>query len=393
MRVLVTDGENRAALAVTRSLGRLGHTVVVGAARTPSLAQASRYCARRLTYPDPAHRDAAFLDTLETAVRHERIDVLLPVSEITTTLVSRERERFEPGCQVPLASAAAIQRAADKADVIRTAMRLGIPVPRTVFLERADCLPGLIGSLTFPVVVKGRRSRVRDGEHWLSSGVRYAEDRERLEHEVARRHPLEFPLLLQERIEGPGMGVFACYDQGRPVAWFSHQRLREKPPSGGVSVLSESIALCPHAHAIAATLLHEIGWHGVAMVEFKVDRRDRVPRLMEINGRFWGSLQLAIDAGVDFPAILLGLGSPAGPPPPAHSASPDGYRVGVRSRWLWGDVDSLLITLGSGGAGGRGRAVREFLKLWGKELHYENPRFSDLRPWLHETWRWIRGAR
>ena len=109
-------------------------------------------------------------------------------------------------------------------------------------------------------------------------------------------------MLLQERIEGPGVGVFVCCDRGEPVALFAHRRLREKPPSGGVSVLCESAAARSDRRATSATrLLQALDWRGVAMVEFKRDLRDGSLRLMEINGRFWGSLQLAIDAGVEFP--------------------------------------------------------------------------------------------
>jgi predicted ATP-grasp superfamily ATP-dependent carboligase len=180
--------------------------------------------------------------------------------------------------------------------------------------------------------------------------------------------------------------VFACYDRGRAVALFSHRRLRERPPWGGVSVLSESAPLCPQASASATALLDAIGWHGVAMVEFKRDDRDDTPRLMEINGRFWGSLQLAIDAGVDFPAMLLTLVEGGSFPPQAP------YRLGVRNRWLWGDVDNLILTLtGSGPAGprrGRLRAVGDFLAFRGKDLHYENPRRGDLRPFAFESYRW-----
>ena len=129
------------------------------------------------------------------------------------------------------------------------------------------------------------------------------------------------------------------------------------------------------------------------MVEFKLDERDNVPKLMEINGRFWGSLQLAIDAGVDFPRILLGTidgTAPASPPP---------YRIGVRSRWFWGDVDALLIQLfgrwerGGSPRMGRLSTLGGFLHLWGRNLHYENPQAGDLRPWLYETRRWLTGVR
>jgi predicted ATP-grasp superfamily ATP-dependent carboligase len=390
LRVLVTDGDSRAALAVTRSLGRRGHAVLVAEKRTPCLAQTSRYCAERLVYPDPILDDVGFVQWFADIVRDRSVDIVLPIAEITTALVTENRALLEPQVRVPFADACIIERAADKADMARTAARLGIPVPRTVLLERPEELVRHLAGLPFPVVVKSRRSRIRTSDGWVSTSVRYAADASALERDVARRYPGEFPLLLQERIVGAGIGVFACYDRGRLVALFSHRRLREKPPTGGVSVLSESTEVCPVARRYTESLLGELNWHGVAMVEFKRDRRDDVPKLLEINPRFWGSLQLAIDAGVDFPALLLEM------PGDEERASLQSYRVGVRNRWFWGDVDSLLLRLFNGavppddtGPWGRTRAVGRFLKLWEKGLRYENPRLSDLRPWFYETAQWF----
>lgn len=390
MKVLVTDGDNRAALAVTRSLGRLGHHVIVGEKHTPSLAAASRYCSGRVVYPDPTMSGDGFIDALVDVVRTERIDVLVPVADISTLLITCQRERFDAGCAIPFASAAAIGRAADKVDVVNTALRLGVPVPRTVFVGEPACIPD--HDLGFPLVIKPRRSRTRTAGGWTSSGVSYAADHDELVLDLSLRPRHEFPLMLQERIVGPGVGVFACYHKGKAVALFSHRRLRERPPWGGVSVLCESVELCPLARDYATRLLDELGWQGVAMVEFKRDDRDGVPKLMEINGRFWGSLQLAIDAGVDFPALLIQTVHPG-----RFDPQPS-YRIGVKSRWLWGDVDSLLVTLfGGRGApklirGGRLKALRQFLKLRDAGLRYENPRWDDLRPWVVESYRWFRRA-
>ena len=131
MRVLVTDGDNRAALAVTRALGRRGHEVLVAERRSPSLAQTSRFCAKRLVYPDPVIDDDGFLACLSTVVSDEAVEVLLPIADITTGLVAANRDRFEPACQVPFADAATIARASDKVEMMRVAARLGVPTPRT----------------------------------------------------------------------------------------------------------------------------------------------------------------------------------------------------------------------------------------------------------------------
>jgi predicted ATP-grasp superfamily ATP-dependent carboligase len=226
----------------------------------------------------------------------------------------------------------------------------------------------------------------RTAAGWLSSSVGYARAPAELREALDRRPPHDFPLMLQERVSGPGLGVFVCYDRGRLVALFAHRRLREKPPWGGVSVLCESVAVAPLARDCAERLMRELNWHGVAMVEFKRDDRDGLPKLMEINGRFWGSLQLAIDAGVDFPSILLGVA--LGTPP----AAPRDYRVGVRCRWLWGDFDSLLLRCRSRRSDVEAQdglgclaALGQFLRLAGHELHYDNPKCDDVRPFLFES--------
>lgn len=381
MRVLVTDGGSRAALAVTRSLGQAGHEVIVGERYAPALAQASKYCRRSLVYPDPARAWTDFVTCIGTVIREDQVDILIPISDISMFLLTANRDKLGR-CSIPFPDAAVVRRAADKVEVTETARRLGVPVPESIVVGSADAVPA--SRLAFPVVIKPRQSRILGPNGWVSSAVSFAKDLDSLRADLAARPAHEFPLLLQERIEGPGMGVFAYLCDGRPQALFSHRRLRERPPWGGVSVLSESVPLDPFAADCATRLLEAIGWRdGVAMVEFKHDVRDNRPKLMEINGRFWGSLQLAIDAGVDFPRLLV---EGARTDEALAAAS---YRVGVRSRWLWGDIDALLLTLAGrakamGVRRSRVRAIADFLGTFGRDVYDENPRRDDLGPWWYE---------
>lgn len=383
MRVLVLDGDTRAALAVTRSLGRAGHAVHVGERRMPALAQSSRYCAQPIAYPDPVTDAVRFVEYLTSYVREAYVDVLLPIADISTFLVARHRADFPPSCVIPLGPSAAIERAANKVDIVQTAERLGVPVPRSVVVSGSQ--ERVQPPFDYPVVVKPHQSRIWVDGRWASTSVSYADTPDALVRDLAARPAHQFPVLVQEKISGPGTGVFALYQNGHAVATFSHRRVRERPPWGGVSVLSESIAMDPMALECATRLLDDLGWQGVAMVEFKRDVRDDRPKLMEINGRFWGSLQLAVDAGVDFPDLLLraACGERLTTQPP--------YRIGARTRWLWGDFDALLLTLlrdrgpTSRTAGARLRSVVEFLKVWQPQLHYESPMARDLGPFVFET--------
>jgi predicted ATP-grasp superfamily ATP-dependent carboligase len=394
MRVLITDADNRSALAATRSLGARGHTVVIAAERQPALAAVSRHAAAVETCPSPAADPQGFVAAIVQIVARQRIDVLLPMTEITTLLLTEHQHLLPEHCKLPFPATECVARASNKAYVMQTADELGVPIPATHIVESTEAALAVAEALTYPAVIKPARSRVRTANGWVSTAVGYAATRDIFEQKIRSLRAEEYPLLIQERIQGPGVGVFACFDNGRPIAWFAHRRIREKPPSGGVSVLRESAPLDATAVDHAKKLLTHLGWHGVAMVEFKRDDRDGSLRLMEINGRFWGSLQLAIDAGVDFPALLVDMAAGQ------HPAPIESYRVGVRSRWFWGDVDSLLTVMIRSRASlnlppnhpGRLRTLWDFCKFGGKNQRDEILRLDDPRPWLLETRRWFLGS-
>jgi predicted ATP-grasp superfamily ATP-dependent carboligase len=176
-------------------------------------------------------------------------------------------------------------------------------------------------------------------------------------------------------------------NRGRLRAAFAHRRIREKPPSGGVSVLSESVGLDPQLLEHAERILEALKWHGVAMLEFKRDARDGVSKLLEINGRFWGSLQLAVDSGVDFPYLLYRL-AVDGDIEPVFT-----YRLGVRLRWWLGDLDWLLLRLREQGSLARRLgAIAEFLKPSGRSAKLEVYRRDDLAPAITEFAQYLTAA-
>jgi len=232
------------------------------------------------------------------------------------------------------------------------------------------------------------------GEHEgqrVSQGVRHVANADALRAVLPELSDAAYPLLLQQRIVGPGIGIFLLIWNGQLLATFAHRRLREKPHSGGVSVYSESVMADADLVERSRTLLEHMRWCGVAMVEFKRDASTGTPYLMEVNGRFWGSLQLAIDAGVDFPALLVAAASGEAVSAPAE------YRIGSRMRWWWGDVDHLLLRWRKdasvlalpAGAPSRWRATLDFLTFWRAHDRNEVFRLKDPRPFFRETIEWL----
>ncbi len=391
--VLVSDGDERAALAVVRSLGRAGFEVHVCGRRRRTLAGVSRQATHAFVAPDPLRQPRDFSDTLVSYVETRGIDVVLPVTEPALLAVLGDRTRFGRA-RIPFPPIDTFLTANDKQALSAMAPALGINVPRQWDILTPEGLARLeTTTLPYPVVIKPARSvGERDGIRSKHT-VRYARDAAELRTRIADMPTAAYPLLIQQRVTGPGCGVFLLRWDGVTIASFAHRRIREKPPAGGVSVYAEAVALDSGLMAQSERLLDALNWRGVAMVEYKLDAATGTTYLMEINGRFWGSLQLAIDAGVDFPQLLVrcALGEPV--------AAKSSYRVGTRGRWWWGEVDHVLARLRRTnaelalppGAPTRASVVADFLARW--RLHERDAvfRFDDPMPFLNESARWFRG--
>ncbi|MEX2048876.1 MAG: ATP-grasp domain-containing protein [Gemmatimonadota bacterium] len=395
--ILVSDGEQRSALAIVRSLGRAGHTVSVCSARARPLAGASRYCRAAYRVTDPRVDPVRYRDDVQAIVEREGIEVVIPATDTSALPLLALRAA---GCRATVAfpDEHSYLAVSDKRSLLDVARSLGVATPAQVVLETidADRSPAhtFAREQVFDVVLKPARSAVLADGAVSKLGVMLVRTEGDYHNALDTLPAAAYPLLVQQRISGPGLGVFMLTRSGECVASFGHRRIREKPPTGGVSVYRESVSLRDDVRRAAESILGHYAWSGVAMVEFKEDAATGVPYLMEVNGRFWGSLQLAIDSGVDFPDLLVRvtLGEAVAPV--------TSYRTGLRSRWLWGDVDHLLWVLLRGGAHRAAhpeipsafRAIGRFMIPWRPGDRLEILRASDPRPFLRESVQWVRAV-
>jgi len=259
----------------------------VAASTMRSLAGISRAARARVTVPSALDDPVGFTETLATYVAAHRIAVVIPTTEAAALALLGSRERLAPAT-LPMPDLATFRAISDKAALLERAAVAGIAVPPQCEAPDPGTARRLAGDLIYPIVLKPSRSVAEHQGVRVKLGVRHAADRSQLEAHLAQLPPAAYPLLLQQRIVGPGIGVFLLRWDDDTIATFTHRRIREKPPSGGVSVYAESTA--PDAALVgrAEQLLRGCGWRGVAMVELKVDGRTGTPYLMEINGRFWG---------------------------------------------------------------------------------------------------------
>ena len=330
--VLVLDGQFMSALAIARSLGQRGIRVILASTDSSPLAGRSRYVSAHHRYADPAEATDIFLDDIAAIIERYRPDLLIPVTEKTLIPISEQRDRFQALTSVALPPVDALITVLDKQATADLAASLSIPTPLSFLTSDEFSLQQASDQTGFPVVLKPIRSVSRqEGGIGPQLAVTYAFNAEELPR-IAQPLLEHGEVVLQEYFQGEGIGIELIAEQGVVRYAFQHRRLHEMPLSGGGSSLRESVPISPRLLDAAKRLMSALNWHGVAMVEFKVEPVSGDFRLIEINGRFWGSLPLSIAAGADFPLLAwelytqdeLTLIGPA--------------RVGVRCRDLAKDI-------------------------------------------------------
>jgi protein-tyrosine-phosphatase/predicted ATP-grasp superfamily ATP-dependent carboligase len=313
---LILGDEPRIIVPIARSLHRQGIPVLVAALDSEARIIRSRAVPRSFR----VENSSALLDL----IRRENVDWVIPSSDSALALVARYGELSQAAmlsCPPP----AAVARVLDKQRTMQAAAECGIETPRGHNLKSLEDLRTARRSLRFPLIAKPASKHAG-----AAFKIRYYADFERLERDFASDPDYPAKYLLQEYAAGEGAGVELLMHDGRPLATFAHRRILEYPCSGGVSVLAVAEPVEPDLLEMSVRLLNHLGWSGVAMVEFRYDRRARRAILMEVNGRYWGSLGLSIAAGVDFPYAdwQRAHGLPL-------SAAIDG-RPRVRARWTAG---------------------------------------------------------
>ncbi len=326
-KVLVLGSDSRAFLAVVRSLGRRGLEVHAAWCEPGSYARSSRYLRVVHDIPPFSPGEPTWKEALLQLLERERFDLLIPCEDPTLLPVQAYRSEFEALVRVAIPEEGAFEIAFDKIRSHELARRLGVRVPHSRVVERVEDLEDL--DLRPPLVLKPRTTFAYP-DLANRRGVRTFLDAAGL-RAYLEREGIRDGVLVQEVFPGIGVGVEVLADRGEVLVAFQHERVHE-PLQGGGSSYRRSVPLDPDLFDAARRLMEAMGYTGVAMVEFRRNPRTGDWVFLEINGRFWGSLPLAVASGVDFPYYLYRL--------LVHGERrfPQGYRVGVYCRNLTLDL-------------------------------------------------------
>lgn len=413
LTVVVLDAGAKCGPTVVRSLGRAGARVLAAHPDDHTVpAQRSRWAAASLTHPHALADPDGLVEWLSEMVERERPACVLPMAEYTVRVLDRARERFSGRTALGLPPTDTLDVAFDKELLLGLAGSLGIASPTTWTPASLEDAFELAQHFSYPVYVKARESYdVRRGKPEFARG-RFAHDPGALRDVYTQLDRISPLPMIQEALTGKVTAVSGVWEQGVPRAIFCYTDSYFWPVSGGYGVVRVSVAPQDAPLAAARALMASLKWDGVAEVEFISGDDAGPPRLLEVNGRFWGATEFAhycgVDVAVEAVRVALRRADHRGPDGAGYATGPDDatagaspitapddpawvptpYPVGRWARWLEGDLKRLYsawmrrpqMMAEALHVPGRMRALFDFLYNSSPWVHQDDWYFDDPMP-------------
>lgn len=385
MKVLVVGASNNASLSIVQSLGKFNNIIdLVGTREVFNKGFYSKYVRNKFLISPVEESICLFLKTLVKIIKANSYDFVIPTNDRMALVLSKLNDESCIGStKILVPPYNQLMNAMDKGFILKCAKKFNCPIPKTVFtdqnfseVEKAIC------KLNFPIVLKPRFSWYIHGDKLVKGKIEYIINPTVLKERFNEVNEIIPYPLLQEQIRGTAWGMELLFWDNSVKAIFSHKRIRESNPLGSYSSAVESIPINTEYLEYICSVLKFMKWNGVCMFEFKNDDADNIPKLMEMNARFWGSLPLAVRCGVDFPLYLIQI----------YKNEPvikkEEYATGVRCRWLIADIVHFLKVMKGRPRGWQGyfpsrkSTFKEFIKF--RSYFSYNNEYDDPLPGLLE---------
>ena len=296
LKVLITDGANKNTLSILRHLddSECRIDITTHLPKWLTLCSYSKYCKNTIKlYSDPQDIDG-YAKELIQVLKKADYDVLIPVGLNSNLMASKYKSEIQSYVNLLAPDWEYMKIAANKDMTMNLASCIGVPIPQTVVLDDPRDLRDIT---EFPVVIKSSDES--------KNYIKYCNNpQELLENFNELFSKSRTKIICQEYIEGFGCGFFGIYQEGRLISHFLHKRLKEFPITGGPSAVAESFFDEKLYHS-GKQLCDALHWNGPIMAEFKYDTIKGEYKLIEINPKLWGSLDLTIEAGINVPKILI----------------------------------------------------------------------------------------
>jgi len=290
-------------MGTIRCFGVAGVPVVNVYYADSDFAQMSRHVRHRIRSSHPERDEHGFMEVLVDCARRFGRGLVVPANDATLGVVSRRKRELEAHHVVAAADWSITEKGIDKKHTYALANAIGVPAPRTENPESKADLERIGATFLFPCLVKPRESH-RYAEVFRAKVAR-VRNVDELVVEYERAMAAGIRVMVQEYIPGDDSHSFnynSYHSQGQFID-FTAQKLRMAPPEFGLPrvVVSREVQ---ELVAPARRILGALGYTGYSCTEFKLDPRDGVHKLMEVNGRVNRSILHPLGCGINFPWLM-----------------------------------------------------------------------------------------
>jgi predicted ATP-grasp superfamily ATP-dependent carboligase len=330
--VIITDGFWRKSLSCVRSLGKEGYKITVFGDTIWTTSFWSKYTSERVICPSAKDKIFIFNQFItkflaDNYKKNKKKIILIPSEDATINWLSKNRKKISKYANFLLPNNSSLEIAQSKEKTLKIAKKIGINVPESFFFKKRDVFEKKIKKLSALNILENYI--VKPVKSSGSLGIIFPKNNFKIDW---KSHWKKYgKLFIQKKIVSrtKGIGISMIFDSNSNcIADFCHQRIKEYPLKGGPSTIRKSVKNY-HLKIESQRLLKKLNWKGVAMVEWKYDDYDKSIKLLEINPRFWGSLELAVRAGVNFPLIYAKLSSNK------KIKKISNYKIGIKCRWIF----------------------------------------------------------
>lgn len=372
--VLLLDAESRQALTIMRALGRHGLRVAALAGENVSVPGfSSRWCQQRFVSPACENAEA-YGEYVTQVVQKTRPYTLIASAPGTISLLRQHRAHLEQYTHIMLPEESVLRIVTDKRSMLEIARGLGFNLPKGVQVREISEMAEALRFVGLPAVVRPVRVWAPRERVGLEPVLVTTPAEAQLSAEAILNAGKE--VLFQQFF--PGMQESLCFlmEQGEILAQFAYRTKRSSSPAGGLDVVRYSIAMPEDSSIQAASLLKKIEMEGYCRFDFRRDYAGK-PYLIDIDPCLSAGIDLAIQAGIDFPYLLYQWNKGE------HIEKIRDYHIGAYRRDLAADFAATMAIVRQRGKPGiipARRAVRDFLVSFFIPMHYDYFDRQDLYP-------------
>ncbi len=296
--VLIPDGETHLLIYAINCLSQApGISIFVMSSSKGNAVRFSRYISKFTYYPK-TEDDQKWIEHINTEVKRHKIDIVMPIFEKgIRRLIENQEFLDQKDCLVSLPDLETFNTTINKWELATYCTKNEIPVPKSfLYLPEEKLTDAFFTEITFPVIVKPLEGF---GGGLGIEVFANKEDLAKYLNEAASQ-----PIIIQDFIKGYDIDCSILAAEGKIVAHTIQKGFMQGDtpyaPQVGIEFLDN-----PELLKVVEKLIYSLKWNGVAHLDLRYDEENATYKIIELNPRFWGSMDASCLMGINFPYLLI----------------------------------------------------------------------------------------